>query len=155
VDKLQIVKGERRQVNRYGWNISSITIYRGKVETLNNVKVQCGNAAAMLNGTYGVQGENLNLKLRLRGTNMPVQDLTALLPAFGATLPKGASLEGGSMNVDITVEGPVNQLVTAGRVDISKTRLVGLILREKCPHWRLWQESSPVSRRKSRSWLRA
>jgi AsmA protein len=99
--------------------------------TLSNVKVQSGNAVAHLSGTYGFAGEDLNLKLKLRGANMPVQDLASLLPAFGVTLPKGASLQGGSMNVDLTTEGPINKLVISGKADITKTRLVGFDLAGK------------------------
>jgi AsmA protein len=99
--------------------------------TLSNVKVQSGNAVARLNGTYWLGGENLNLKLKLRGAKMPVQDLAALLPAFGVTLPKGASLQGGSMNADLTAEGPIDKLVISGKADITKTRLVGFDLAGK------------------------
>jgi hypothetical protein len=69
--------------------------------------------------------------MKLRGTNMPVQDLTALLPAFGVMLPKGSSLEGGALNVDLATEGPVNKLVTTGTAEISNTRLVGFDLSGK------------------------
>ena len=62
---------------------------------------------------------------------MPVQDLTALLPAFGVTLPKGASLQGGSMNADLTAEGPIDKLITTGVADISRTSLVGFDLAGK------------------------
>jgi hypothetical protein len=71
------------------------------------------------------------MKMNLRGTNMPVEDLTALFPAFGITLPKGASLQGGSLNADLTAEGPMEKMVTAGTTEISRTRLVGFDLAGK------------------------
>jgi AsmA protein len=98
---------------------------------LNDAKVQYGNAVAHLNGSYEVQGDSLVLKMRLRGTNMPVQDLTGLLPAFGVTLPRGASLQGGTLNTDLTAEGPIEKLVTTGTAEISTTRLVGFDLAGK------------------------
>lgn len=99
--------------------------------TLSNVKVQSGNAAAYLNGTYRLEGERIGVKMKVRGNNMPVQDLTALLPAFGVTLPKGASLQGGSMNVNLAAEGPVDKMVIAGKTEIAGTRLVGFDLAGK------------------------
>jgi AsmA protein len=130
-DRLQVVKGGA-PAGKPIW-MEYILNYNlaQRRGTLSNVKVQCGNAAALLNGNYGIQGEKLNLKMKLRGRNMPVQDLTTLLPAFGVTLPKGASLQGGSMNVELTTEGPIDRLVTAGTVDISRTRLVGFDLAGK------------------------
>ncbi|MBN1569970.1 MAG: AsmA family protein [Acidobacteria bacterium] len=99
--------------------------------TLSNAKVQSGNATAHLNGTYSIVGEKLNLRMKLHGTNMPVSDLTALLPAFGVTLPKGASLQGGLMNADLAAEGPVEKLAISGKAEVSKTRLVGFDLSGK------------------------
>ena len=62
---------------------------------------------------------------------MPVQDLTALLPALGITLPRGASLQGGFLNSDLATEGPIEELIIAGTVEISNTRLAGFDLSGK------------------------
>jgi hypothetical protein len=93
-DKLKIVRGGSPAGKPIRFEYVFNYDLAQKSGTLSNVKVQCGNAAALLNGSFGQQGENLKLKAKLRGTNMPVQDLTTLLPAFGVTLPKGASLQG-------------------------------------------------------------
>jgi AsmA protein len=98
---------------------------------LGRASVQCGNAVAQLSGNYSVQGNEFNVAMRLRGTNMPIQDLTTLLPAFGVMLPKGASLEGGSLNVDLTAQGPLNKLMASGTAEITNTRLVGFDLSGK------------------------
>jgi hypothetical protein len=66
--------------------------------------------------------------MKLRGTNMPVQDLTGLFPAFGVTLPKGSSLQGGVLNIDLSVEGPIEKLITSGTAEINGTRLNGFDL---------------------------
>jgi hypothetical protein len=102
-----------------------------KSGSLNNAKVQCGKAVAQLSGNYFIQGNEFNVAMRLRGANMPIQDLTTLLPAFGVKLPKGASLEGGSLNVDLTAQGPVNKLIASGTADITNTRLIGFDLSGK------------------------
>lgn len=98
---------------------------------LTEAKVQCGKAVALLSGSFDAAGDVVGLRMKLRGTNMPVQDLTPLLPAFGVTLPEGASLQGGMMNVDLVTEGSMDKLVTTGTADISNTRLAGFDLSGK------------------------
>ena len=129
--RIQVVKGGSPAGQPIGLDYSFNYDLTQKSGSLSNVKVLCGKAAAQLSGNYAIHEDKVNLKMRLRGANMPVQDLTALLPAFGVRLPKGASLQGGSMNVDLTAEGLVNKLVTTGTVDISGTRLVGFDLAGK------------------------
>jgi AsmA protein len=98
---------------------------------LRDATIGYGKAIAHLNGNYEVREGNLVLKMMLDGTNMPVQDLAALLPAMGITLPKGASLQGGILNTNLVTEGPIDKMVTTGTVDISRTRLVGFDLSGK------------------------
>jgi AsmA protein len=95
---------------------------------LSEAKVQYGKAIASLNGKFEIQQDNTVLNMKLRGTDMPVQDLAALLPAFGVTLPRGATLQGGVLNTNLTAEGPIDKLVTSGTAEISKTKLTGFDL---------------------------
>jgi AsmA protein len=127
-DKLQVVKGGAPAAKPASMEYRINYDLAQRRGTIRDVKVQYGKAAALLNGNYRIEGDNLDLAMKLKGTDMPVQDLTTLLPAFGVTLPKGASLKGGSLNVDLSAEGPVNKLVIDGVADISKTRLVGFDL---------------------------
>ncbi len=99
--------------------------------TLNDAKITFGKATARLNGTYDLRGESAAVKMRLRGDDMPAEDLEALLPAVGATLPKGASLQGGILNADLTAEGPVQKLVTTGTLGLVNARLTGFDLGSK------------------------
>ena len=129
--KLQVVKGGSPSGEPIKLDYRLRYDLAQKTGSLDDVKVQIGRAVAILNGNYGIQGDDLSLRMRLNGKDMPVQDLTALLPAFGVTLPKGASLQGGALNVNLTAEGPINRLVTSGTADISNTRLVGYDLAGK------------------------
>jgi AsmA protein len=95
---------------------------------LDNAKVSFGKASAQLNGAFNRQGESLFLNMKMRGADMPVQDLKALLPAFGVNLPKGASLDGGTFAVNMASEGKLENLVTTGTVELSKSRLTGFDL---------------------------
>jgi AsmA protein len=69
--------------------------------------------------------------MRLHGENMPAEDLETLLPAIGVTLPKGASLQGGTLNADLNAEGPVEKVVTTGTIGLFNTRLTGFDLGAK------------------------
>jgi AsmA protein len=103
----------------------------GRKGKLTDAEIAAGKAIAHLAGTYEMLDENLYLKMHLHGTGMPVGDLTALLPAFGVTLPKGSELHGGVMNADFLAEGLIKNLVTTGTVDITNTRLTGFDLSGK------------------------
>jgi AsmA protein len=92
---------------------------------LGNTLIKYGKATAQLNGTFSRQVDALFLKIKLKGDGMPVQDIRTLLPAFGITLPTGASLEGGTLAVNMVSEGILDKLVSTGTVELSKSRLAG------------------------------
>jgi len=62
---------------------------------------------------------------------MPAKDLEAFLPALRINLPKGASLQGGALNTDLTITGPTNKIVTTGTVGLYNAKLVGFDLGSK------------------------
>jgi AsmA protein len=93
--------------------------------------VSVGKAIAKLSGTYDTHGTAAVLNMKLNADNMPVEDLQTLLPALGIELPKGSSLQGGTLSSDLTINGPVNQLVIAGPVKLANTKLAGFDLGSK------------------------
>jgi AsmA protein len=93
--------------------------------------LKIGSAAARLNGTYQSAGEATVVNIKLEGKDMPAKDLEAFLPALGIHLPKGASLQGGTLNTDLTITGPTNRLVTNGTVGVFGTKLAGFDLGSK------------------------
>jgi AsmA protein len=62
---------------------------------------------------------------------MPVGEMEGLLPAFGVVLPPGASLQGGAINTNLALDGPLDHLVVSGPINISNTRLAGFNLASK------------------------
>jgi AsmA protein len=62
---------------------------------------------------------------------MPVDDLEAMLPALGVVLPTGSKLKGGTLSVDLTSAGPLNQLVTTGSIRMNNAALAGFNLGSK------------------------
>ncbi len=63
--------------------------------------------------------------------DMPAKDLEAFLPALGINVPKGASLQAGTLNADLNLNGPINKLVTTGTVGLFNGKLAGFDLGSK------------------------
>ena len=99
--------------------------------TLSRGEIHSGKLQAALSGTYSIRGESPILNMKFAGSNMPVPELAAMLPALGIVLPAGASLQGGTANARLTLEGPADRMVTAGTVSLNQTRLAGFDLGSK------------------------
>jgi AsmA protein len=104
---------------------------RKNAGVLNPSALKIGSAAARLNGTYQSAGEATVVNIKLDGKDMPAKDLEAFLPALGINIPKGASLQGGTLNADLNLTGPVNKLVTTGTVGLHSAKLAGFDLGSK------------------------
>jgi AsmA protein len=109
------------------------TNYELKPQTgsLRQGDVHIGKAVAHLTGTFNNSGEVPSVAMKLTGADMLASDLESVLPAVGVTLPSGASLKEGTMNVDLAITGPVDKLVTTGPVKLSNGKLVGFDLGAK------------------------
>jgi AsmA protein len=99
--------------------------------TIRQADVHFGGAVTHLTGIYVPQGESMAVHMSLAGDGMPVPELAQMLPALGIVLPKGASLEGGTVGVTATIEGPVDRLVTTGTISLNHTKLAGFNLSSK------------------------
>ena len=93
--------------------------------------VTIGKATAQLTGTYHIQGDSTLLNLKLIGQSMPVEELEAMLPALGVTLPSGSSLKGGTLNTTLAITGTSEKPVVSGPVRLADTKLAGFDLGSK------------------------
>ena len=93
--------------------------------------VSIGKALAKLTGTYEMKGETTSIQTKLRGQEMPVDDLEAMLPALGVVLPTGSKLKGGTLAIEFDSTGPLNKLVTTGWLKMSNAALTGFSLVSK------------------------
>jgi AsmA protein len=95
--------------------------------------LQIGKAVAHLTGTYDVpaDADAVVLHLKVEGQNMPARDLEAFLPAVGVHMPNGASLQAGTLNANLEINGPTNKLVTSGNVGMFNAKLAGFDLGSK------------------------
>jgi len=98
---------------------------------LNPSTLKIGSAAAHLSGTFNTAGEATTVNIKLDAKDMPAKDLQAFLPALGINVPKGASLEAGTLNANLNLTGPTNKLVTSGNVGLFNGKLAGFDLGSK------------------------
>jgi AsmA protein len=98
---------------------------------LNPSDLKIGKAVARLNGTYQTAGEATMLSIKVTGESMPAHDLETFLPALGVNLPKGATLQGGTLSTNLNLSGPTNKLVTTGNVGLYNAKLAGFDLGSK------------------------
>ena len=103
---------------------------RQNAGVLNPSTLKIGNAAAQLSGTYQIAEETV-LNIKLDGQNMPAKDLESFLPALGIYLPKGATLQGGTLNANLDLTGPTNKIVATGNVGLFGANLAGFDLGSK------------------------
>jgi AsmA protein len=104
---------------------------RKSAGVLNPSTVKIGNAAAHLNGTYKSAGDETAVNIKVDARDMPAKDLESFLPALGINLPKGASLQAGTINSDLDIAGPVGKLIITGDVGLFKGVLAGFDLGSK------------------------
>lgn len=130
-DKLQVVKGGSPTPKPVSLSFDVAYDLLSRTGKIQEVKIGTGKAFAHLNGSFDAHKEDLLIKAKLHGSEMPVQDLKDLLPAFGVLLPKGATLEGGTLKTELTADGPLNKMVIAGSAEISQTCLTGYDLSGK------------------------
>jgi len=98
---------------------------------LNPSTLKIGNAAAQLNGTYQMAADATDVNVSLKAKGMPATDLQSFLPAVGVNLPKGASLQTGTIDADLAIAGPTKNLVTTGNVGLFSAKLAGFDLGSK------------------------
>ena len=103
---------------------------RKNAGVLNPSTLKIGDATAHLSGTYQVAEETV-LNIKLDGQDMPAKDLESFLPALGIILPKGATIQGGTLNTNLNLSGPTNKLVTTGNVGLFGAKLADFDLGSK------------------------
>ena len=96
---------------------------KNRVGALEQGAIHIGKADASLTGTYSQSGATTAIHMRLRGSNMPVDDLAAMLPALNIALPNGASLQGGTATVDLSSAGALDRLTSQGTISVDNTSL--------------------------------
>ena len=99
--------------------------------TLTQGDVAIGKAQAHLTGTFQTSGDTQIVKLKLNAPGMPIEELEAMLPPLGITLPSGSQLKGGTLSLNLDIGGSPEKLVITGPVKLSDSTLTGFDLGSK------------------------
>jgi AsmA protein len=102
-----------------------------KTGTITDVTVGSGRAAMHISGNFDASEDVANIKMTLKGNDVPVEELKDFLPSLGITLPKGAALTDGVFDAEIVAEGPLNGLIMDGSAEITGAALTGFDLGDK------------------------
>lgn len=97
----------------------------GQVQDL---AIHTGSVAVHTTGSFTQTAQGVELNLHLSAPNLPVDQLEALLPAFGVQLPSGSKLQGGTLTANLAISGPATATTIAGPVEIDNTQLAGFDL---------------------------
>jgi AsmA protein len=124
-DKLQLVaKGapsKRTVTLAYAVN-HSVKTDAGSV-TQGDISI--GKAVAHLTGTYQTQGQVTTINMKVDGSNMPLDEIEAALPALGVVLPAGSKLQGGALSANLAVAGSTQAPLVNGQIQLSNAKLAG------------------------------
>jgi len=131
VEKLRLVKAGAPARKPVTFDYATEYDYKREAGALTRGDIHTGNSVTKLSGTYDTHGASPVVHMKLNGSHLPVDDVEGLLPAFGVVLPSGASLRGGTIDANLTLDGPIDRLVTAGPVNVSNTTLAGYNLASK------------------------
>jgi AsmA protein len=87
--------------------------------------IAIGNAKFQMTGTIQNKANERVANLRLTGTNVPIDDIQAVLPSAAVRLPLGSHLQGGTLSINFILTGPLVSPTLSGHVQVADTKLVG------------------------------
>lgn len=128
LQKLKLVKEGSPATAPVNLDFDTAYDLRKQAGVLKTGEVKVGSAVAKLGGTYETRGTSPTVNLKIDGKDMPVKDVQAVLPAIGVTLPKGASLEQGTLSGSLNAVGPIDRLITTGDIGLFNAKLAGFDL---------------------------
>ncbi|HVP51944.1 MAG TPA: AsmA family protein [Terriglobales bacterium] len=131
VAKLRVVPAGSPAKQPVSLNYASDYDLKRETGVLNRGDIQTGGSTVRLSGDYDLRGPTAVVHMKLNGSQLPVKDVEGLLPAVGVSLPSGASLQGGTITTNLSLDGAVDRLVTTGTVLLSNARLAGYDLASK------------------------
>jgi AsmA protein len=128
---VRLLPGAAASSVQIGIDYASSFNARSQSGTLKKADVSIGKATARMTGDYRTTGATSTLRMALRGEKMPLTELQAALPAVGVTLPSGATLTQGTLDLDLGIAGPVDRLAIDGPLAVANAKLTGFDLGEK------------------------
>ncbi len=94
-----------------------------------------GGGKLNLSGNLGPIGagdaDKMPFDGQMKANGVPSQDVQNLLAVLGYGLPQGSALKGGTIQANLALHGPLEQLVTQGPVQLNNVTLAGFSLASK------------------------
>jgi AsmA protein len=130
---LRVVKGgsPAQQVVRVDYASDLDLPQKKGVLTRGDIAFGDGATQARLTGNFDTHSDVPSINARLKGSNMPLDSIAGLLPAFGVILPQGSQLQGGVVSTDLSLQGALDKLVTSGPIDVANTKIGGFNLKSR------------------------
>ncbi|MGH9556959.1 MAG: AsmA family protein, partial [Terriglobales bacterium] len=128
VNQLRMVRGGQPAKHPVGFDFATDYDATRQAGTLVRGDIRTGGSTVRLTGNYDTRGTSPVVHMRLKGEQLPVNDIQGLLPAFGVVLPPGSSLQGGVASANLSIDGPLDRLIITGPVNVSNTKLAGFNL---------------------------
>jgi AsmA protein len=128
IQNLILRKGAAPATKPLDFAYSGTHLLKENTGQIEDATAKIGDAAIHVSGTYqpsNLGAQNPQLDLKLSGQGLPVDELQHLLAAAGVRLPNGAVLKGGSLGLNLAINGPAKSLVIGGPIALDHTRLVG------------------------------
>jgi AsmA protein len=130
-ERLRLVRGGPAAAQPISFHYVTDYSLSRQLGILRSGTIATGRTTARLSGTYGMRDDRMNLHLKLSGSQMSLRDIAGVLPAFGVALPSGSKFQGGTVNANLALDGPVDRLVTSGDVQMEHARYAGFDLGSK------------------------
>ena len=131
VEKLRLVRAGSPAKQPVSLNYASDYDLKRESGVLARGDLHTGSSSVRLTGGYDTRGPSTVVHMKLNGSQLPAKDVEGLLPALGVILPSGASLQSGTINTNLALDGAVDRLVTTGTLQVSDARLAGYDLASK------------------------
>jgi AsmA protein len=127
-DKMKLAAGGSAAKVPVNVDYSAAYDLKGQTGSLQQGDVSVGKAVSHLTGTFNTAGTSTSVQMKLMGQGMSVPDLEGILPAVGIALPSGASLQTGTLDANLAINGPVDRLVITGPIKLANAKLAGFNL---------------------------
>ena len=130
-DKLRLVSGGQPAHQEVSLHYATDYSVAQKTGVIRNSEIIAGKGAAAVSGTYDAHGKTVIVHVKLSGNQLPLDSVEGVLPAIGVVLPVGSKIHGGTVTASLSLDGPVDRLVTSGNAQIADAHLAGFDLGSK------------------------
>jgi len=131
VEKLRLVRGGTAVSQPVSFSYATDYSLAKQSGVIRAGEISLGKAKAQLSGSYSLRGNALVSHLKLSGSQLPLENVEAVLGALGIQPPARSTFQGGTVTANMLLDGRMDRLVTSGSAEIDNARLEGFDLGSK------------------------